>query len=119
MMASAAIAWGICVIALAAATRLWFALAALVLGGAVNFVLSTFRNAISQEHTDDALRGRIQGTLTVVLFGGPQVANVTHGVAGAVVGPRLAIGVGGALTVVAVCGVLRLVPQLWHYRPAA
>jgi MFS family permease len=117
MMASAAIAWGACVIMLAAASLLWLALVALVLGGAVNFVLSTFRNAISQAHTDDALRGRIQGVLTVVLVGGPQLANVAHGVGGALVGPRWTIGLGGALTVVAVGAVLRAMPQLWRYQP--
>jgi len=116
MMAGAAIAWGLCVITFAATSRLWLALAALVLGGAVNFVLSTFRNAISQAHTDDALRGRIQGILTVVLFGGPQLANVAHGIGGALVGPRWAIGLGGALTVAAVGLILRAVPQLWRYR---
>ncbi|MCW2936279.1 MAG: hypothetical protein JWM19_7241 [Actinomycetia bacterium] len=62
---------GITVIVLGLAAQLWIALAALVLGGAVNLVLSTFRNALSQALTDDAMRGRIQGTLTVVLIGGP------------------------------------------------
>jgi MFS family permease len=120
MMAGAAIAWGLCVVGLAVGAHLWVALIALGLGGAVNFVLSTFRNAISQTHTDDALRGRIQGILTVVLIGGPQLANVVHGLAGAVVGPRWAIGLGGALTVTAVGAVLGLAPDLWRYgaRPA-
>ncbi|MBX6750569.1 MAG: MFS transporter [Micromonosporaceae bacterium] len=117
MMAGAAIAWGLCVIALAVASDLWLALVALALGGAANFVLSTFRNAISQAYTDDALRGRIQGILTVVLLGGPQLATVAHGVGGALVGPRWAIGLGGALTATAVVALLRLVPQLWRYVP--
>ncbi|GAB3959611.1 hypothetical protein GCM10027614_79460 [Micromonospora vulcania] len=68
-MAAAAAGWGGTVVVLGLATRLWVALAALVLGGAVNFVLSTFRNAISQAHTDDAMRGRVQGSLIVVLHG--------------------------------------------------
>jgi MFS family permease len=117
MMAGAAIAWGLCVIVLAVASDLRLALAALALGGAANFVLSTFRNAISQAHTDDALRGRIQGILTVVMLGGPQLANVAHGVGGALVGPRWAIGLGGALAATAVVALLRLVPQLWRYVP--
>jgi len=97
-------------------------LVALVAGGAVNFVLSTFRNAISQAYTDDALRGRIQGSLTVVLMGGPQLANTLHGLGGAVLGARVAIGIGGALTVLAVALLARAVPELWRYdagRPGA
>lgn len=116
LMASAAIAWGVTVVVLGLATRLWLALLALVLGGAVNFLLSTFRNAISQAHTDDTMRGRIQGSMTVVLIGGPQVGNLLHGLAGATFGARWAIGVGGALTVVAVVSVVRAAPDLWRYR---
>jgi hypothetical protein len=94
---------------------LWLAVAVLFVGGAVNFVLSTFRNAITQAATDDALRGRIQGALTVVLMGGPQIGNLLHGFGGAAFGVRLAICAGGALTVAAVLAVLRAVPGLWLY----
>ncbi|MEV4277789.1 MFS transporter [Actinoplanes xinjiangensis] len=111
-MAFAAMAWGTTVILLGLTTHLWVALAALVLGGAVNFVLSTHRNAITQAHTDDALLGRVQGLLTVVLTGGPQLANLLHGAAGALIGPRPAIIAGGLLTVVAVAATLRASPEL-------
>jgi MFS family permease len=112
MMAGAAIAWGFAVVLFGLAGHLALALAALVLGGAVNFVLSTHRNAITQAHTDDAVRGRVQGVLTVVLIGGPQLANLLHGTAGALIGPRPAIIVGGLLTVIAVAAVLRVAPAL-------
>jgi MFS family permease len=115
LMASAALVWGGCVVLLGLTERLWIALTALVAGGAVNFVLSTCRNAISQAHTDDALRGRIQGALTVVLMGGPQLANMLHGFGGAVLGARVAIGIGGALTVGTVALLIRAVPELWRY----
>ncbi|WP_433296442.1 MFS transporter [Actinoplanes sp. CA-030573] len=115
LMASAAMAWGGCVILLGLTADLRIALAATVAGGAVNFVLSTFRNAISQAHTDDALRGRIQGSLTVVLMGGPQLANALHGFGGASIGARPAIVLGGALTVLTVALLVRAVPDLWRY----
>jgi len=91
---------------------------ALTVGGGVNVVLSTFRNAISQTHTDDAMRGRIQGSLTVVLIGGPQLANLLHGAAAAAYGPRWTICVGGLLTVAAVAVIVRPVPPLWRYTAA-
>ncbi|MFU8875391.1 MFS transporter [Micromonospora sp. SL4-19] len=115
LMASAAVVWGVTVVLLGLAPRLWLAAVALLAGGGANFVLSTFRRAISQANTDDALRGRIEGSMIVVTMGGPQIANVVHGVAGAAWGPRWAISVGGALTVVAVAGIIRAVPQLWRY----
>ncbi|GAA1603289.1 MFS transporter [Actinoplanes couchii] len=105
MMAGAAIAWGVAVVLLGLASIPALALLALVVGGAVNFVLSTHRNAITQAHVDDEMRGRIQGVLTVVLYGGPQLANLLHGTAGALVGPRAAIVAGGLLTVTSVVAV--------------
>lgn len=115
LMASAALAWGGCVITLGLSADLHLALVVLVLGGAANHVLSTTRNAITQAHTDPAMLGRIQGSLVVVLIGGPQLANVLHGVAGATVGARPAIAVGGGLTILAVIAVLRTAPELRRY----
>jgi MFS family permease len=119
LMASAAVAWGCCVVALGLATDLRAALVALALGGMVNNVLSTTRNAITQTHTDPAMLGRVQGSLVVVLIGGPQLANVLHGAAGAFVGAGPAIAVGGTLTILAVLTVLRTAPVLWRYTPPA
>ncbi|GAA2368063.1 MFS transporter [Catellatospora methionotrophica] len=115
LMASAAAAWGLAVVLLALAPRLWLAVVALAAGGAVNFVLSTCRNAISQAYTDDALRGRISGSLTVVVMGGPQLAHVLHGAGSALAGPRVAIAAGGLLTAAAVAAIVRAVPELWTY----
>ncbi|MEV0149976.1 MULTISPECIES: MFS transporter [unclassified Nonomuraea] len=114
-MAAAAAAWGVTVVVLGLAAQLWIALMALVLGGAVNFVLSTFRNAISQALTDDAMRGRIQGGLTVVLIGGPQLANLLHGTAASIFGPRTVICFGGLLTTVAVASIAWRFPELRSY----
>jgi MFS family permease len=114
-MAVAATVWGISVVVLGLAGQLWTALAALVLGGAVNFVLSTHRNAISQALMDDALRGRIQGSLTVVLIGGPQIANLLHGAAASIFGPQLVICIGGLLTTVTTAVIVWSVPELRRY----
>jgi hypothetical protein len=118
LMATSAAAWGLTVVAFGLAPYLWAALVALALGGAVNFVLSTFRNAITQAASDDALRGRVQGSLTIVLIGGPQTATVLHEFAGWAVGPRTAICIGGLLTTITVALIARTTPALWHYQPA-
>lgn len=107
-------------LAIPAFRRLWMASAVAAVGGSFSLIavptqLSTFRNAISQAYTDDALRGRVQGSLTVVLVGGPQLANMLHGLGGAVLGARWAIGIGGALTVLTVALLVRAVPELWRY----
>ncbi len=131
LVAGAAVVWGIAVVLVGLAAELWIALAALVLGGAVNFVLSTFRTTIIQAHTGDAVRGRVQGALTVVLVGGPQIANLLHGSAGAALhgltsaplhdaagalsGPRVVICAGGLLTVVTVSAIAWAIPDLRRY----
>ncbi|GAA4093747.1 MFS transporter [Nonomuraea soli] len=115
LMAAAVAAWGVTVIVLGLAQHLWLALAALVAGGAVNFVLSTFRNAITQALTDDAMRGRIQGALTVVLIGGPQLANLLHGTAAPIFGTGVVICAGGLLATVTVAAVVWRVPELRSY----
>jgi MFS family permease len=112
LMAGAAMVWAGCVVLLGLAPGLGPALLALALGGAANLVLSSSRNAITQAVVDDSVRGRTQGALTVVLFGGPQLAAAAHGAAGAVLGPRAAICLGGVLTAVTVAAVWRGVPEL-------
>lgn len=122
LMASAALAWGGCVIALGLTTDLRLGVVALVAGGAANMVLSTTRNALTQAHAEDALLGRMQGSLVVVLMGGPQLGNVLHGTLGAAIGARATIAAGGLATVLAVVLVVRAAPQLWRYdagQPAA
>lgn len=114
-MAAAVATWGITLVVLGLAVQLWIALAALILGGAANFVLSTSRNAISQALTDDVMRGRIQGSLTVVLIGGPQIGNLLHGTAASIFGPRMVICAGGLLTAVTVAVIAWAVPELRQY----
>ncbi|MEN3537828.1 MFS transporter [Microbispora sp. ZYX-F-249] len=115
LVAGAAVAWGLAVVLAGLAAELWIALAALALGGAVNFVLSTFRTTIVQTHTGDAVRGRVQGALTLVLVGGPQIGNLLHGAAGAAYGPRVVICAGGLLTVATVAAIAWTTPRLRRY----
>jgi MFS family permease len=104
-LAVAACVWGVTLLGLGTAPRVELAALALAAGGAANLPLSTFRTAITQATTDDAVRGRVQGALTVVLLGGPQAAGVVHGLAGAALGARTAICLGGLLTVAAVAAI--------------
>lgn len=118
LLAAAAIGWGLTVILFGLAAPLWAALLALAAGGAVNALLSAFRTAITQAATDDAVRGRIQGALTIVLTGGPQTAAVLHGVAGATLGARTTICLGGLLTALTTMAIALTVPELRRYRSA-
>jgi hypothetical protein len=94
----------------------WIALAFLAIGGAADMVSAAFRSTILQEAASDDLRGRLQGVFTVVVAGGPRVADALHGAAAAVVGTTAAATGGGVLVVVGVLVSVLLVPAFVRYQ---
>lgn len=108
--------WGIAIIGFGLADSLWLAVFFLALGGAADFVSMVFRSAILQTATTDEMRGRLQGVFTVVVAGGPRIADVTHGMAAAGVGTAAAATGGGVLVIVLVVVAVVLLPAFWRYR---
>jgi MFS family permease len=97
-------------------TWLWVALVFLAIGGAADMVSSAFRSTILQEAASDDLRGRLQGVFTVVVAGGPRLADALHGAAAAAVGTTVAAAGGGVLVVVGVVIATLVVPAFVRYR---
>jgi hypothetical protein len=97
-------------------TFLWIAVAFLAIGGAADMVSAAFRSTILQQAASDELRGRLQGVFTVVVAGGPRLADAVHGGAAAVVGTTVAAAGGGGLVVVGVVIAALLVPAFVRYR---
>ena len=91
-------------------------MAFLAIGGAADMVSSAFRSTILQQAASDELRGRLQGVFTVVVAGGPRLADAVHGAAAAAVGTTVAAAGGGALVVVGVVVAALLVPAFVRYR---
>ncbi|MBT2422438.1 hypothetical protein J7F01_31975 [Streptomyces sp. ISL-22] len=79
-------------------------------------VSTVFRGAIPLSAADGEMRGRMQGVFTVVVAGGPRLADVLHGTAGSAVGTRTATVGGGLLVVVLMLGLAAAVPALRRYR---
>jgi MFS family permease len=99
-----------------ARTWLWVALAFLAIGGAADMVSSAFRSTILQQAASDELRGRLQGVFTVVVAGGPRLADAVHGAAAAAVGTAVAATGGGVLVVIGVVVAALMVPAFVRYR---
>lgn len=99
-----------------AGTILWIALVFLAIGGMADMVSSAFRNTILQQAASDEVRGRLQGVFTVVVAGGPRLADALHGGAAAVVGTTVAAAGGGVLVVVGVLIAALAVPAFIRYR---
>jgi MFS family permease len=95
---------------------LWIALAFLAIGGAADMVSAAFRSTILQQVASDDLRGRMQGVFTVVVAGGPRLADAVHGAAAAAIGTTMAAAGGGGLVVIGVIVATLAVPAFVRYR---
>ncbi|MFG2276409.1 MFS transporter [Streptomyces chartreusis] len=116
MVIGAVVAWGAAVTAFGLSDSLWLAVVFLALAGVADMVSMVFRGAILLSAASDEMRGRMQGVFTVVVAGGPRLADVLHGTAGSAFGPRAATVGGGLLVVVLMLGLAAALPALRRYR---
>lgn len=112
----AIVVWGLAVVGFGLTHSLWVAAVFLAIGGGADMVSAVFRTAILQSAATDEMRGRMQGVFIVVVAGGPRLADVLHGAAGAVVGPSAASAAGGVLVVVLMAVAVFCLPAFWRYR---
>ncbi|PWI13380.1 MFS transporter [Streptomyces sp. Act143] len=116
MVIGAVVAWGVAVTGFGLSDSLWLAVAFLALAGVADMVSMVFRGAILLSAATDEMRGRMQGVFTVVVAGGPRLADVLHGTAGSAFGPRAAVAGGGLLVVAVMLVLAATVPALRRYR---
>ena len=102
----------------ATGAMLWAAVGCLAVGGAADMVSAAFRSTILQQAASDEMRGRLQGVFTVVVAGGPRLADAAHGGAAALVGTTITAAGGGVLVVVGVLIAVLVVPAFIRYRVA-
>ncbi|MET8804270.1 MFS transporter [Streptomyces sp. NPDC004546] len=116
MVIGVVVGWGVAIAGFGLSRDLWVALAFLAAAGVADMVSMVFRGAILLSAATDEMRGRMQGVFTVVVAGGPRLADVLHGTAGSAFGPRAAVAGGGALVVVVMLALAAAVPALRRYR---
>ncbi|MEU3856760.1 MFS transporter [Streptomyces sp. NPDC028722] len=116
MVIGAVVGWGVAIAGFGLSGNLWVAMAFLAVAGVADMVSMVFRGAILLSAATDEMRGRMQGVFTVVVAGGPRLADVLHGTAGSAFGPRAAVAGGGALVVVVMLALAAAVPALRRYR---
>ncbi|QDO37764.1 MFS transporter [Streptomyces sp. RLB3-17] len=115
MVIAAVMAWGAAITGFGLSTSLWVAVAFLAAAGVADMVSMVFRGAILLSAATDEMRGRMQGVFTVVVAGGPRLADVLHGTAGSLLGARAAVAGGGLLVVVAMAILAVAAPALRRY----
>ncbi|WP_030222806.1 MFS transporter [Streptomyces sp. NRRL WC-3626] len=116
MVIGAVVVWGVAITGSGLSGSLWLAVAFLALAGVADMVSMVFRGAILLSAATDEMRGRMQGVFTVVVAGGPRLADVLHGTAGSAFGPRTAVAGGGILVIVAILTLTATMPALRRYR---
>jgi MFS family permease len=112
----AVLAWGVAIIGFGLTGSLWVAVFFLAVAGAADLVSMVFRGSILQSAVPDDLRGRMQGVFTVVVAGGPRLADLLHGVIGGAVGSRTTIAGGGVAVIIGTILLALFVPSYRHYR---
>jgi hypothetical protein len=113
----AILAWGGAMIGFGLSTAIWLAAVFLAIGGAADLVSAVHRSAMLQSAATDEMRGRMQGVFTVVVAGGPRIADMVHGWGGAAIGTAATVAIGGALVIVLTVVAVALMPVFWRYRP--
>ncbi|MFF7640394.1 MFS transporter [Streptomyces canus] len=116
MVIGAVVAWGVAITGFGLSGSLWLAVVFLAVAGVADMVSMVFRGAILLSAATDEMRGRMQGVFTVVVAGGPRLADVLHGTAGSVFGARAAVAGGGLLVVTVMLTLAFAVPALRRYR---
>lgn len=81
MVIGAVVAWGVAITGFGLSGSLWLAVVFLAAAGVADMVSMVFRGAILLSAATDEMRGRMQGVFTVVVAGGPRLADVLHGTA--------------------------------------
>jgi hypothetical protein len=94
---------------------LWLAVLYLAIGGWSDLVSAVYRSTILQVRATDEMRGRIQGVFTVVVAGGPRVADFVHGVVADATSTAFAVTAGGIATIVLTVVAAALGRSLWNY----
>ena len=91
----------------------------LVIGGAADMASAAFRTSMLQSAASDAVRGRLQGVFTVVVVGGPRIADVAHGAVAVSIGAAATAAGGGVLVVIGTVLAAVAFPAFVRYRVVA
>jgi MFS family permease len=107
--------WGLSIAAFGFTRVLWLGVLFLAVAGAADMVSAVFRTTILQTATPDALRGRLQGVLIVVVAGGPRLGDVEAGSVASATNETVSIVSGGLLCVLGVVVLGLLFPSFARY----
>ncbi|GAA2969503.1 MFS transporter [Actinokineospora diospyrosa] len=110
------IGWGLAMAAFGLTGSLVLAVIFLAIGGGADLISAVHRSSMLQTEATDEMRGRMQGVFTVVVAGGPRIADLVHGWGAAAFSTAAAATVGGLLVIVLTVATVAWVPAFWRFR---
>ena len=99
---AAIVVFGFAMVAFGTTSVLVLAVIYLAIGGWSDLVSAVYRSTILQVAATDEMRGRMQGVFTVVVAGGPRLADLAHGLVASATSTTVATAGGGVLCVLLV-----------------
>jgi MFS family permease len=106
------VGFGIATVVFGLSRSLWLSLVALFFTGAFDNISVVVRNSLVQILTPDALRGRVTSVNQIFIGSSNEIGSLRAGFMSALIGPVLAVTVGGAGTVLIAAAVALAVPAL-------
>jgi len=111
-MFAATILFGICTIIFGQSKLVWLSALALGIAGGVDMISVYVRQSLIQLATPDAMRGRVSAVSFVFISASNELGDFEAGVMARLLGPVMAVTVGGAGAVIASAAWMKLFPQL-------
>jgi MFS family permease len=112
----ATFAYGVAAIALAQSPAVWLAVGAALVLGACDAMATTIRHAAVQIDTPDEIRGRVTAFYQMSSRGGPALGDLLMGAFAGVVGPVVALTIGGFGPMLVVLGFASRPNRVRDYR---
>ena len=111
-MFGATIIFGLMMIVFGVSQYLWVSAAALAVAGGVDMISVYVRQTLIQLATPDAMRGRVSAVSYVFISASNELGDFEAGLMARIIGPMLAVSLGGALSVAASIGWIKMFPAL-------
>ncbi len=111
-MFAATFVFGLATIVFGFSTSIWVSITALAIAGGVDMISVYVRQSLIQLATPDAMRGRVAAVSFVFISASNELGDFEAGVMARLMGPVIAVAVGGAGAVAASLAWIKLFPQL-------
>jgi len=111
-MFGATIVFGLMMVVFGISQYLWLSAAALAVAGGVDMISVYVRQTLIQLATPDEMRGRVSAVSYVFISASNEFGDFEAGLMARILGPVLAVSLGGALSVAASIGWIKMFPEL-------